>query len=61
MLHLYLAKTLEADDFIDLGPIRGTRGDINYSVPDGVDLSEYKYVMYWCVPFSVLFNYVELR
>jgi len=60
-LHVYLAKTLDAKDFIDLGPIKGTRGDINYSVPEGVDLSEYKYVMYWCVPFSVLFNYAEIR
>ncbi|MBL1434458.1 DM13 domain-containing protein [Candidatus Wolfebacteria bacterium] len=59
-LHLYLSKDLEAEDFIDLGAIRGTKGNINYTVPEGVDLSEYRYVMYWCVPFSVLFNYAEI-
>ena len=59
-LHLYLAKDLEATEYIDLGPIRGTKGNINYEVPADVDLSEYRYVMHWCVPFSVLFNYAEL-
>jgi hypothetical protein len=59
-LHVYLAKDMSANDFIDLGEIRGTEGNINYEVPDGVDLSEYRFVMYWCVPFGVLFNYAEL-
>lgn len=59
-LHVYLSKDIEGKDFIDLGPIRGTKGNINYTVPEGVDLSEYRYVMYWCVPFSVLFNYADL-
>jgi len=60
LLHLYLAKDLEANEFIDLGPIRGTKGNINYVVPKDVDLSEYRYVMHWCVPFGVLFNYADL-
>lgn len=60
-LHLYLAKDLEANEYLDLGPIRGTSGNINYQVPAGVDLSEYRYVMYWCVPFGVLFNYAEIN
>lgn len=60
-LHLYLSKDLEGNDFIDLGPIRGTQGNINYTVPEGVDLSEYKYALHWCVPFKVLFNYAPLN
>ena len=60
-LHVYLAKDLEANDYVDLGPIKGTSGNINYEVPADIDLSEYQYVMYWCVPFGVLFNYAELR
>jgi len=60
-LHLYLSKDLQANDFIDLGPIRGTSGNINYVVPEGIDISEYRYVMYWCVPFKVLFNYAEIN
>ena len=60
-LHLYLSKDLAGDDFIDLGEIRGTSGNINYKVPAGVDLMEYKIVMHWCVPFGVLFNYAEIN
>ncbi|MFC1721203.1 DM13 domain-containing protein [Patescibacteria group bacterium] len=60
-LHVYIAKDLEAKEFVDLGPIKGTQGNINYAVPDNVDLDEYKYVMYWCVPFGVLFNYAEVN
>lgn len=59
-LHLYLAKDLAGDDYIDLGPIKGTKGNINYKVPEGVDLNEYRYVMHWCVPFGVLFNFADL-
>lgn len=59
-LHLYLAKDLRATEYIDLGEIRGTKGNINYTLPDGIDISEYRYVMYWCVPFAVLFNYADL-
>lgn len=60
-LHLYLAKDLEANEFVDLGPVKGTKGNINYEVPEDVDISEYKYVMYWCVPFRVLFNFAEIN
>lgn len=59
-LHLYLAKDLDAEEYIDLGPIRGTMGNINYLVSDDIDLNEYRYVMHWCVPFGVLFNYADL-
>ena len=59
-LHVYLAKDLNADEYIDLGPIKGTRGNINYELPDDVDLSEYKYILHWCVPFGVLFNFAEV-
>jgi len=60
-LHVYLAKDLDAKEFIDLGPIKATRGNINYAVPKEIDIKEYRYVMYWCVPFGVLFNYAELQ
>ena len=56
-LHVYIAKDLRADEFVDLGSIRGTSGSINYLVPADIDFSEYRYVLYWCVPFGVLFNY----
>lgn len=60
-LHVYLVKDLDVKEFVDLGPIRGTSGNINYAVPEGVDISDYNYVIHWCVPFKVLFNYAEIK
>jgi hypothetical protein len=59
-LHVYLANDLDATDFVDLGKIRGTMGNINYTVPEEVDVSKYKYVLVWCVPFGVLFHSAEI-
>jgi len=59
-LHLYLAKDKDGKEFIDLGPIKGTEGSINYDIPDDIILSEYPFVLHWCVPFGVLFNYAEV-
>ena len=60
-LHIYLAAGLSDQDFVDLGEIRATRGDVNYLIPDSVDTSKYRYVLVWCVPFRVLFSYAELK
>jgi len=60
-LHIYLSKELDAKEYIDLGPIKGTEGNINYEVPAGVDVSAYRYVLTWCKPFGVLFNYAEIK
>jgi hypothetical protein len=59
-LHLYLSTELGDSDFIDLGKLKATKGNINYILPDDVDLSKYNKVLIWCVPFSVLFSYAEL-
>ena len=60
-LHIYLGADLEGRDFVDLGPLRATKGNVNYDVPSGTDTAKYKYVMVWCEPFSVLFSYAELK
>lgn len=59
-VRVYLANDLNAKDFVDLGPIKGTEGNINYSVPSGVDINKYRYVLTWCEDFSVLFNSADL-
>jgi len=58
-LHIYLASDLSDDDFVDIGPIKGTKGNINYDV-SGVDLEKYNHVLVWCKPFRVLFSYAVL-
>lgn len=59
-LHIYLSADLSAKDYIDLGEIKATKGNVNYEIPEGTDLKKYKKVLVWCVPFRVLFSYSEL-
>ena len=60
-LNIYLSSELGDDDFVDLGLIRATKGNVNYELPAGVDTSRYNKVLVWCVTFGVLFSYAELR
>jgi len=44
-LRIYLSSALNADDIVDLGPIRATEGNVNYPIPAGTDLGKYKNAM----------------
>ena len=59
-IYVYLANDLDAKDFVNLGKVRATEGNINYEIPSGVDASQYRYVLTWCKTFAVLFNYADL-
>lgn len=59
-LRVYLATDIKATDFVDLGPVKATEGNVNYSIPAGTDLDKYRYALIWCEDFSVLFNSAEL-
>lgn len=59
-LYVYLATDLEAKDFVDLGTLKATEGNINYEIPTGVDVKKYPYVLVWCKQFGVLFNYANI-
>ena len=59
-LYIYLATDTSASDFVDLGKIKATRGNINYDIPAGTDLQKYDNVLIWCKQFKVLFSYGEL-
>ena len=60
-LHIYLSSELGDDDFVDLGEIKATKGNVNYNIPPGTDTSKYNKVLVWCKPFKVLFSYAELN
>lgn len=60
-IYIYLAKDLEAKDFVDIGKVKATEGNVNYEVPSGVNVGDYRYVMVWCKAFGVLFNYADLK
>lgn len=62
-LHVYLIAATDATDsdmvkkteFIDLGALKGNRGDQNYEVPAGIDLTKYRAATVWCRRFGVNF------
>ena len=59
-LRLYLVAgpaTAEGQvtDFVDLGALKGSRGDQQYRLPARLDLDRYRTVVVWCRAFSVLF------
>jgi len=60
-LHIYLSSELGDDDFVDLGKIKATKGNVNYEIPPGTDLKKFDNVLVWCVPFKVLFSYAVLE
>jgi hypothetical protein len=59
-LYVYIAKDLDAKEFIDLGEIKATEGNVNYEIPEYINIGEYQYVMTWCKQFGVLFNYADI-
>lgn len=60
-IYVYLAKDLEAKEFVSLGKVKATEGNVNYEIPVGVNVSEYPYVLTWCKAFGVLFNHAKLN
>jgi len=55
-LFVYLTDDPEdVSDAINLGGLKATDGNFNYEVPDGTDLSRYRYAVVWCRQFAVLF------
>lgn len=55
-LFVYLATDASASDFVDLGRLKGNKGNQNYTIPAGTDLEKYDTVLIWCRAFSVLFS-----
>lgn len=48
-------ETVTRAGFLDLGAMKGNRGDQNYEVPANIDLNQYQAVTIWCRRFGVNF------
>ncbi|HEX5606829.1 MAG TPA: DM13 domain-containing protein [Candidatus Binatia bacterium] len=67
-VHVYLtaaevtkgSEAIKEAGFIDLGSIKGNKGDQNYDIPVNADLNKYKNVTIWCARFSVNFGEAAL-
>jgi electron transfer DM13 len=51
----------EVRDYVDLGALKGNRGDQQYKLPAGLDLDHYPTAVVWCRAFSVLFARAPTR
>jgi len=65
-LRVYLAAgpargAADVDDYVDLGALKGNKGDQQYEIPRRVDLDRYDTVVIWCRAFSVNFARAPLR
>ncbi len=67
-VHVYLtaaelekgSDAVKAAGFVDLGSLKGNKGDQNYEIPADADLNKYKYVSIWCARFGVNFGTAPL-
>lgn len=67
--HVYLVPKAEIRSsgdlgdamFVDLGRLRAFKGSQKYSIPAGMNLSDYKSVVIWCEQFSVLISPADLK
>ena len=46
--------------FIDLGSMKGNKGEQNYDIPADVNLNRFKNVAIWCARFGVNFDQAGL-
>jgi len=68
-VHVYLtaaeidkgSDAIKAAGFVDLGSMKGNRGDQNYEIPADTDLNKYKHVAIWCARFGVNFGQAALE
>ena len=60
-LLIYLSTTVDSTDYVNLGDLQGTEGNYTYKISTNTDLKKYKYVVIWCVDFSVSFGHAELK
>jgi hypothetical protein len=48
-------------EFVELGSLKGTRGDQNYDLPAGADLEKYQAVAIYCERFHAIFGVAKLE
>lgn len=68
-VHVYLtaaeidkgSDAIKAAGFVDLGSMKGNKGDQNYEIPADIDLNKYKNVTIWCARFGVNFGQAALE
>ena len=55
------SEQVKQEGYVDLGDLKGNRGNQNYPIPAGVDVSIHKSVVIYCYPFAVVFSVATLE
>lgn len=56
-----IAASEDLGDYIEVGKLKGNKGNQNYVLSDNIDVSEYHSVVIYCKPFHVVFNSADLK
>jgi hypothetical protein len=48
-------------DSVELGPLKGSKGDQNYDLPAAADLNQYQAVAIYCERFHAIFGVARLE
>ncbi len=54
-------KTGKRKNYVDLGKLKGSKGNQQYRIPKGVNVAKYRTVVFWCVPFTQTMARVDLK
>lgn len=54
--HLKNNEDVKNHRYIELGKLKGNKGDQNYEIPEGIDVSTYGSVSIWCKRFNENFG-----
>jgi len=52
---------IKSGEYIELAKLKGNKGNQNYEIPEGVDVSQFKSALIYCKPFHVLFSSATLN
>ena len=55
------SKEVKTSGYVDLGKLKGNKGDQNYPIPDEVDIGSQRSVVIYCEPFAVVFSVASLE
>ena len=60
-LFVYLSTASQVNaSAVQLGRLQSTRGEQTYSIPPGVQINDFDYVIIHCLPFNVSFGHAQL-
>lgn len=60
-LKVYIATTINANQFVNIGNLKGVTGSQAYLINNPPDFAQYNKVLIWCQQFSVLFGSATLQ